>query len=133
MTVPDATPEVLLQEAVALIRERAVAASPSGEGYAGGWNGYALGEGDGRAEMFCGPVVNGYRTGVVFSFAEDCEDCERPSSADVAHIASWHPAVALAVADWLEQVAWLMEHGDVGRRMVDGAVDVARTYLGRQS
>jgi hypothetical protein len=39
------------------------------------------------------------------------------------HIASWHPAVALAVADWLEREA------DLGGLGCFGAVAVARAYL----
>jgi hypothetical protein len=48
------------------------------------------------------------------------------------HCASWHPAVALAVADWLYDEAF-----DAGRRVPvyvePPALAVARTYLGRES
>lgn len=47
------------------------------------------------------------------------------------HIASWHPAVALAVADWLGECARLWEYGDVGPLMWKQANAVARAYLGR--
>ena len=51
------------------------------------------------------------------------------------HIASWHPAVALAVADWLEATASglspermsLSENGPYAQ----GALAVARAYLGK--
>ena len=45
-----------------------------------------------------------------------------------AHIASWHPAVALAVADWLEIMATPHAEGYRGP-----AVAVARAYLGEPS
>jgi hypothetical protein len=58
---------------------------------------------------------------------------DQQGSADAAHIASWHPAVALAVADWLDDCARLPAttfHGQV----FDGrALAVARAYLGEQS
>lgn len=46
--------------------------------------------------------------------------------ADTTHIAGWHPAVALAVADWLDQEAEWCEQ-DSGS---SAAVAVARAYLG---
>ena len=47
------------------------------------------------------------------------------------HIASWHPAVALAVADWLEQVA---EDGPfLTAQVKDKAATVASAYLGEAS
>jgi hypothetical protein len=64
------------------------------------------------------------------------------------HIASWHPAVALVVADWLTVTAWWLENeypddpdapmdwtsstGATAER-VKAALTVARTYLGRSS
>lgn len=76
-------------------------------------------------------------------------DC-RGAEADAAHIASWHPAMALAVAEWLETTAGRAEYlidkgacemcGDQvpvdGRPAPelcgcwDGALTVARTWLG---
>lgn len=56
--------------------------------------------------------------------------------ADAEHIASWHPAVALAVADWLDRVAsmWDTTSGfppfDV---LAVDALYVANTYLGADS
>ena len=47
------------------------------------------------------------------------------------HIASWHPAVALAVADWLDEAA--DEFGaQVGSIWISCAQSVARAYLGEQ-
>lgn len=54
---------------------------------------------------------------------------ECASVAEAGHIASWHPAVAVAVAAWLHVTADYEEDG----HMVDGigaARDVARAYLG---
>lgn len=46
------------------------------------------------------------------------------------HAASWHPAVALAVADWLDDAAEYAEHGRVGcERVIRPALAVARAYL----
>lgn len=42
------------------------------------------------------------------------------------HAGSWHPAVALAVADWL---TWCAQYDAFNGR----ALTVARTYLGEQS
>ena len=54
--------------------------------------------------------------------------------ADAEHIASWHPAVALAVADWLDYTAALI--GVAGGRSSpyhEHAIAVARAYLGEAS
>ena len=51
--------------------------------------------------------------------------------ANAEHIASWHPAVALAVADWLEQVA---EDGPfLTAQVKDKAATVASAYMGEAS
>jgi hypothetical protein len=49
---------------------------------------------------------------------------------DAAHIAAWHPAVALAVADWLDEVAWRSEHYPKQYRAAKHALAVARAFLG---
>lgn len=47
-----------------------------------------------------------------------------------AHVASWHPAVALAVADWLDDAATLAdETGRIDRH----ALAVARAYIGESA
>ncbi len=49
---------------------------------------------------------------------------------DAEHIASWHPDVALAVADWLDDEAEWMEAGS----SVQGpGLALARAYLGVSS
>lgn len=56
--------------------------------------------------------------------------------ADAAHIASWHPALALAVADWLDRAALENElaHANYPEHapwpVDDNALAVARAYLG---
>lgn len=109
----------LLREAAALMRKRAEAAMP------GPWE----------------------QTGVMGSEYNDVVDC--PGAASIVadtdtsdenaeHIASWHPDVALAVADWLEATAREFDalgDPDLSRHPLDGrrtaAVAVARAYLGR--
>jgi hypothetical protein len=55
------------------------------------------------------------------------------------HIASWHPAVALAVANWLEEVAERQKPTDHWNRRSHGwtgsefANAVALAYLGESS
>lgn len=57
------------------------------------------------------------------------------SRADGAHIASWHPDVALAVADWLDAIARAVERSGVAHypepaSIHDAALVTARAYLG---
>lgn len=71
----------------------------------------------------------------------------QPAGADVAeaatlsdragaarYFASWHPAVALAVADWLDRIAEIAANPEVNwalkTAMKTDAVMVARAYLG---
>lgn len=46
------------------------------------------------------------------------------------HIASWHPAVALAVAGWLEHVSRIAEAKQCEPGDMVSALAVARAYLG---
>ena len=110
----------LLREAAALMRQRAEAATE------GPWSltyiseaavpsqhavdrHYVMGCFDGNPKNPTGPAAM----------------CEFPADAD--YIASWHPAVALAVADWLDNAARIWPF--------DGppALAVARAYLGRDT
>lgn len=56
-----------------------------------------------------------------------------------AHCASWHPAVALAVADWLdaaaedEEMFRRLRYSTVGHLGENPALAVARAYLGSTS
>ena len=53
------------------------------------------------------------------------------------YIASWHPAVALAVADWLDHEALVVDDVMSGNHTtavyVGPAFEVARAYLGRDA
>jgi len=95
----------LLRRAATLIRERAQAATPGPWDANGRW------------------VWSRIRPEAVYGTAE-------PD--DVAHIASWHPDVALAVADWLDYVAALLDVGSAGMlgTQLDLALAVAHAYLG---
>ena len=82
-----------LREAAALMRERAEAATR------GPWRADGTTVGGARHQ----PVVMGG-----FDSSGSLQDPCAPWDAE--HIASWHPAVALAVADWLDEAA---DHLDV--------------------
>lgn len=119
----------LLRQAAALMRERAEKATP------GPWETYR----NMHDECFVNDLDRrGF--GVISNPATGRADYGR---ADAEHIASWHPAVALAVADWLESVAhgweqtdqhWNHEiKHDLGVWKAPEhhpALAVARTYLG---
>ena len=120
-----------LRRAAALMRERAEAASK------GPWKRFGM------------AGVAGSEWEVVDERRVEC-DCGEPvallgcaTNADAEHIASWHPAVALAVADWLWETANLIEvHAGTECaepclhptcRVIDRALAVARAYLGEAS
>jgi hypothetical protein len=110
----------VLRQAAALMRER------------------ATGLPDAPWSVAPGPAVKDAAGVKVASAALDTVPRDRTPI--VQHIASWHPAVALAVADWLEEVAAWMDEGvgllpatnigDVWIGMRQHALAVARTYLG---
>jgi hypothetical protein len=67
---------------------------------------------DGRLEVY---VPNGTMdTETILEFKDhlDCEECHRPTEADAAHIASWHPGVARAVAAALIAIDAASDHSD---------------------
>jgi hypothetical protein len=81
----------VLREAAALMRERAEAAR------AGRW---------GRTESTPGgTLVVADRAAGPVRVASCTGSLPEGNEANATHIASWHPAVALAVADWLEDIA----------------------------
>jgi hypothetical protein len=127
----------LLRRAATLMRERANAATPSGEGYAAGWAGHSIP--DVGADIFGGPCENGYRTGTVLHWDNECEaGCAPPSQADVEHIIGWHPAVALAVANWLVAEANLLDGIEplvelVSAVMTDASGGKAALRLGKKA
>ncbi len=111
------TPAETLREAGRLMRERAQAATP------GPWE-HKQPEGDWHWVWVAG--VPTY-AGVAECQITDGSDLNQEGR-DAAHIASWHPAVALAVADWLdEEAAWTGQGDD------KHALAVARAYLGEAS
>lgn len=108
-----------LRRAAALMRERAQAAE--GE-YASPWRTV------GRTQS----VVTSQDGFVVVS--EGVDETGGTTTAAAEHIASWHPQVALAVADWLDKYADLYEASRHRNRPVFGdhehAMAFARIYLG---
>lgn len=101
----------LLREAACLMRERAEAATP------GPWEAF----GDHLVwPSEKGPAAN---DPILAMFGEAHDE-------SATHIASWHPAVAIAVADWLE-----VTERDTGSSSTayHAALTVARAYLGSES
>lgn len=107
----------LLREAAAKMRERADAA------ITGTWR-------DDFGRVTTEISEGGYGTALI---------CSPMRLSDAEHIASWHPAVALAVADWLEDEADRIPpnetHAITGRGIKipleeSPAVRLARAYLG---
>ncbi len=110
-----------LRQAAALMRERAEAATPSP------WVLWVDG-------IYRNPEQNDQGwlqyDARIAEVGDDPDDFVTEPDAD--HIASWHPAVALAVADWLDHAA---ESADLNRTpYVDdhyrAALKVATAYLG---
>lgn len=124
----------LLRRAAALMRERAEAATGGGFG----WHVTDLAGGN---EVWANRDAAGWDAFMVASTATrlNPNPGER-GYADAAHIASWHPAVALAVANWLDAVADLAppdpHHADEECEtceQVAAALEVARAYLGEDA
>lgn len=100
----------LIREAAALMRERAEAATEGGPRWETGPD-----DMHGPSRLVVYPADSD--SAVAFAGYEDAE-----------HIASWHPTVALAVADWLDDHA---SQSDILRCAPNPrAINVARTYLG---
>ena len=115
-----------LRQAAALMRERAEAEP------ARGWMKVDFNEGNGFPPRPLWGVSND-------AYFNPPADEDEPwlavevmtgTEATAEHIASWHPAVALAVADWLDVTA-----GDVGTSTLayHAALTVARAYLGESA
>jgi hypothetical protein len=132
----------VLREAAALMRERAEAATP------GPWSAadeHGLLGPDASPAWCVSNMRPGYKSmspteGYIGDVAETSLGFPEQRDRDNAeHIASWHPAVALAVADWLEFYAFTFESreaakGDVPSVAVNPfALAVARAYLGSDS
>lgn len=107
----------LLRRAASLMRERAEGATP------GPWEVYS-----GPRKMYVESVAAEDASGNPVPIMQSID---RGAFADVGHIASWHPVVALAVADWLDDALEAHLHVRVGNyRSYLKAVEVARAYLG---
>ena len=129
MTAPE-SPSAFLTRAASLMRERAAKAT------AGPWEAGASRE----------VAQSGGDYSDVISREVSCMShcyggsAVMPSASDAAHIASWHPLVAVAVAAWLEMSA--LEAENSGLRMdgewslctwpaaIELALEIARAYLG---
>lgn len=117
-----------LRRAAALVRERAEGAS------AGPWEALALGS-EGYAVLAERPAESKLRSRLrVARLGWEEWDTDK---ANAEHIASWHPAVALAVADWLEfeanvHEASIRNAAPADHRLSTHALAVARAYLGEQ-
>ena len=119
----------VLRKAAALMRERAEAATPGpwrftdSEAVNDVWEGGMVVVSDDAD-----PIAN-----VQDEWYENDPGEPAPVN-DAAHIASWHPAVALAVADWLDAEADVdevaREMGGRGHTEESQCVAVARAYLG---
>ena len=123
----------LLREAAALMRERAEAAEP---GRWKTWGMTVMADPEGTSNVDDAICVAGAYTP---STSE-----RRLHTGNANHIASWHPAVALAVADLLDDAAENLDlqapGGDLGKQWDmrvhiagDKALAVARAYLGRDA
>jgi hypothetical protein len=118
-----------LRRAASLMRERAGNASD------GPWRSFVEGRDHlGGDSVICGPGADIY---VRLDAANRTTTTAWTGTQD--HIASWHPAVALAVADWLDEVAerqkpttrWSRRsHGWTGAHFANA---VALAYLGESA
>lgn len=113
--MPDFTPAEEIREAARLMRERAQAVAR------GPWHWQALGD-------------HGYPQRVVNEGAVLIAECFTSPDAtrvvEAEYIASWHPAVAFAVADWLNSFAGRLDDREYDYRDWNAALAVARAYLG---
>ena len=113
----------VLREAAALMRERAEAASPSP------WSRHRffwkVGSTRGLPDEYWVSIEDS--EGVLACMPEEAS----ASKPNAEYIASWHPAVALAVADWLDLCA--EHHDELPCPAMDHAATVARAYLGESS
>ena len=112
------TPAAELRAAAKLIRERAEGIGP------GPWTPSVVTVTAGAAH-FADPA---HDVAMVKSATAKIAICGTPYDAE--HIASWHPVVALAVADWLETEAAIAERGLPDDGGIHPALRVARAYLG---
>ena len=115
--------EDVLRRAAALMRERAQAATP------GPWEVAPASE-----PYFRQPSVLAREQGINEEWVAECKSERNHGREDAAHIASWSPAVALVVADWLDLIARELESGALydlpTAPECEAAHAVATAYLG---
>lgn len=133
----DLSPAEELREAARLMQERAEAATE------GPWDAMVLGS-EGYLVLRSNGTVRDRGRHRVGRFGLKDWDSDK---ADAEYVASMHPLVALAVADWLDSAAGRYDeiaagpYGPAGAAFVAGdaggdtdpAVAVARTYLGGET
>lgn len=121
----------LLRRAAALMRERAEAATP-GPWLADPDTWHPHGNPLGYRRVVSGEAnpISGIRTPHLHTalLTPPASPEDRQAAADAAHVASWHPAVALAVADWLDACALVVTAAPGSTKA--HAERVARAYLG---
>ena len=126
-----------IRRAARFMRERAAQADP------GPWRYLSSGSSREEAGHRAGSESTWISAGFRSTLHVECRDFGRQAAIDADHFASWHPAVALAVADWLDDVAtgWPWQTAEEVRDP-DGfplafeesadrrALHLAKTYLG---
>lgn len=116
-----------LRAAAKTLRERAGAATPPADPQPGGWMGSSV---DGTTWLFGGPAEHGYRTTTIMHTDESCDECYGPDGDDMDYIATMHPGVALALADWLDAEAATATPRGLDPHVGPAAVAVADAILG---
>ena len=125
----------LLRRAAALMRERAKAASPApwwvhdANDCDVWWGDQAAVRAVDQDARALRPLMTDAEVEATWDRASTVIGNDVDRAEDAEHIASWHPAVALAVADWLEADATIIERHDLDVT-VSQALAVARAYLG---
>lgn len=120
-----------LRRAASLMRERAEAATDGGFGW-------RLADLPGANEVWANRDAAGHDAFMVATTATRLNPNPGATGhADAAHIAAWHPWVALAIAEWMDAAAdWREANpGDVDEdpdltEVDDPALVAARAYLG---
>jgi hypothetical protein len=121
--MPDLTPAEIIRSAASLMRERAQAATP------GPWAHMCLGS-EGCQVLRANGTVRERGRGRVARFGQ--KDW-KPDHADAEYVASMSPAVAVALADWLDREAALIDaqvFPQSDPAMEKYPLAVARAYLG---
>lgn len=126
----------ILRRAAALMQERAGAATPGPwESGTDGWTETVSGDG----EDWCFVRRVGSASDITEHMLHGQPEIDSQTMADAEHIAAWDPAVALAVADWLDSLVDAMTNpnarygGASTGREEASALAVARLYLGAAS